>query len=119
MNDNEKTMLVLLISFLIISMLISLIFICYFVDCKKVSAWPLILCFIFLSFFVLLNALVNADLMLTFTEEMEDAYDLYDDIIANFYFWYNKVSKIVRYGILPFMINYYETGFYSFRKKVC
>ena len=119
MNDNEETMLVRLITFLIFSMLISFIFICYFVDCKEVSAWPLIICFIFLTLFVLLNALVNADLILTFADEMEDAYDMYDDIFANFYFWYDKIAQFVRYVILPFMINYYETGYYSFRKKLC
>ena len=119
MNESEKALLALLILFLIISMLISLIFICYFVDCQKVSAGPLITCFIFLVLFIFLNALANADIILTFSEEMEDAYDLYDDVFANFYFWYDKVAKVVRFGILPFMINYYETGYYSFRKKLC
>ena len=119
MNDNKKFMLAITIIFLIFSLLISLILICYFVDCKKVSAAPLIICFIFLVLFVMLNALANADIIITFDEDLEDDNDKFEAIFANFYFWYDKVAKVVRFGFLPFMINYYETGYYSFIKKIC
>ena len=119
MNDNKKFMLAITIIFLIFSLLISLILIFYFVDCKKVSAAPLIICFIFLVLFVMLNALANADIIITFDEDLEDDNDKFEAIFANFYFWYDKVAKVVRFGFLPFMINYYETGYYSFIKKIC
>ena len=119
MNEDTKMMLALIIIFLVSSLLISLIFICYFVDCKKVSKAPLTICFIFLVLFIMLNVLANADIILTFDESLEDEYDKFEPFFANFYFWYDKVAKVVRFGFLPFMINYYETGYYSFIKKIC
>ena len=67
----------------------------------------------------MLNVLATADIILTFDESLEDEYDKFEPIFANFYFWYDKVAKVVRFGFLPFMINYYETGYYSFIKKIC
>ena len=86
MNEDEKAMLIVIIIFLIFSILISFIFIYYFVDCKKISAMPLITCFIFLNLFVILNVLTNADIMLTSLEDFKDAYDLYDSIFFQFLF---------------------------------
>ena len=119
MNDNKKMILALIIIFLVSSLLISIIFISYFVDFKKVSAAPLIICFIFLVLFIMLNVLVNADIIITFDESLVDEYDKFEAIFANFYFWYDKFAKVVRFVFLPFWINYYETGYYSFIKKIC
>ena len=67
----------------------------------------------------MLNVLANADIIFTFSEDLKVEYDFFEDVLSNFYFWYDKVAKVVRFGILPFIINYYETGYYSFRKKIC
>ena len=113
------------IFFLFFSLVITFIFICYFVECSQVTILPLTISYLFLFLFFFLNFIVNLDLMLSIEEEDEEFGDLRGEnknllnILSHFYDYFNFLTKAVRFVIFPFLINYYETGYYSFRKKVC
>lgn len=125
MNAAKAYPLGISIFFLFFALVITFIFICYFVECSQVTFLPLIISYLFLFLFFFLNFIVNLDLLLAVEEEDDEFGDLRGenknllDILSYFYSYFNFMTKVVRYGIFPFLINYYETGYYSFRKKVC
>ena len=124
MEIKKAYVLGLFIFLLVFALIISFIFICYFVECSRVTIVPLIISYIFLFLFIFLNFIVNLDFVLNMIRMDEDFGDLREgneyilDILAYFYDYFNLVTKIVRFLIFPFLINYYETGYYSFGKKI-
>ena len=95
------------------------IFICYFVDCSQVTFLPLIISYLFLFLFFFLNfiALSNKEKDEEFGDLRGENKDLLN-ILSYFYSYFNLITKVVRFVIFPFLINYYETGYYSFGKKL-
>ena len=112
MKEKEKTVIIMAIAILIIAIVATVIYLCYFIDCKNINAISLIISSIFFSVFIILNFLLVLDYFIA-TEFKVDENELMTKIISNFYSYFNRINSIMTSIILPFMINCFETGYYS------
>ena len=98
------------------SLIVTIIYLCYFIDCKNTNAISLIISAIFFFAFVFLNLVLTADYNLISNSE-EDKKDIDNEFVAKFlsyfYSYFNRINSIMNIVILPFMINCFETGYYS------
>ena len=96
-----------------VSLIITILFLFYYVDRKIISYTILGMCLIYFSLFVFLNIIVMFDI--TFSNKK--AYKLLFNIITNFYLIFSLVSKILGLLIFPILINYFESGYFTLWKK--
>ena len=82
---NEDISLILVCAFAIIAIVITAIYICYFIDWKNINVISLIISIIFFFCFVFLNCIITLDYFIS-TEDLKNDYELAIKIISNFYF---------------------------------
>ena len=116
MKNSELLALVFLGIFFVISVIITIIYLCYFIECKNTNIISLIISSIFFFAFIFLNLALLVDYFITQMDE-EDKKDISDEFLAKFlsyfYSYFNRVNSIMNLVVLPFMINCLETGYYS------
>jgi len=104
----QETLLLIIIIY-IFSLGLSIIYLLYYVDRKKISLVILIICILYSSLFIFLNIIVIFDLTLNNNEEFE----ILLNIIPKFYLIFSLTTKILGLGILSFWINYLESGYFT------
>ena len=116
MKDSEYVSLFFLGCFAALSIIITIIYLCYFIDCKNTKVISLIISAIFFFAFVFLNLMLILDYYLS-TNSEEVTKDIDNEFVAKFlsyfYSYFNRINSIMNLIILPFMINCLETGYYS------
>ena len=80
MKEKEKTVIIMAIAILIIAIVATIIYLCYFIDCKNINAISLIISSIFFSVFIILNFLLVLDYFIA-TEFKDDGNELVTKII--------------------------------------
>ena len=114
MNNYDKEVLSLMVLFLILSIIFTTIYICYYIDCKKVNIISLIISFIFICVFVFLNLLIILDYFSAIDyDDFENESKFLAKIFSNFYSYFNRINSIMTLAVFPFMINCLETGYHS------
>ena len=111
--SNGKTWTIIICLYAV-SLIISIIYLFYFVDSRIISYKILILCIIYFSLFIFLNIIVMFDL----TFNNVKGYEKLFNIITNFYLIFNLFTKILGLGIFTLMINYLESGYFKLWKKL-
>ena len=118
MKESLEYIISIIIYFLF-SAIIALIYICYFIDRKRVNKCPLVICYILLLFFIFLNFISAFDLM---KEEMDNSDKITKiintKVIAYFYTCFHVINIGIRFVIFPIYINYLETGYYTKKTKI-
>ena len=106
MKESLEYIISIIIYFLF-SAIIALIYICYFIDRKRVNKFPLVICYILLLFFIFLNFISAFDLM---KEEMDNSDKITKiintKVIAYFYTCFHAINIGIRFVIFPLYINY-------------
>ena len=111
-EENERTIILLVVAILILTIIITVIYLCYFIDCKNINVISLIISAIFFSVFISLNFLLAIDYFIATEFQIKDS-ELVTKIFSNFYSYFNRINSIMTSVIFPFMINCFETGYYS------
>ena len=118
MKESLEYIISIIIYFLF-SAIIALIYICYFIDRKRVNKCPLVICYILLLFFIFLNFISAFDLM---KEKMDNSDKITKiintKVIAYFYTCFHAINIGIRFVIFPIYINYLETGYYTKKTKI-
>ena len=98
------------------SIIVTIIYLCYFIDCKNTNVISLIISSIFFFAFVFLNLILSIDYFLISSSE-EDTKHLDNEFLTKFlsyfYSYFNRINSIMNLIILPFTINCLETGYNS------
>ena len=97
-----------------VSIILSLIYLFYRVDYKKISPIIFILNVIYASFFVGINITSMFDLM----TGKEDQYTKFSKTVSKIYLGFNRVDKILGFLLFNILIYYLESGYYSIIKKI-
>ena len=114
MNTHDKEVLFAMVLFLILSIIFTVIYICYYIDCKNIKIISLIISFIFICVFVFLNLLTMLDYFSAIEyEDFENESKFLAKIFSTFYSYFNRINIIMTLAVFPFMINCFETGYYS------
>ena len=111
-EENDITDLLAVIALLLISIIATVVYLCYFIDCKNINVIPLIISSIFFFVFISLNFLLVIDYFIATDFEIKQN-ELVTKILSNFYSYFNRINSIMTSIIFPFMINCLETGYYS------
>ena len=114
-NYPPSTIWTVVIVLYIISLAISIIYLCYYVNCGKTSLILLILCIIYFSLFIFLNIIAIFDLVFN----RESGLEKFFKIIKNFYLIFSLVTKVLGFVIFNIWINYLESGYSTNCKKLC
>ena len=116
MKNTELIALGFLGVFAAISIVVTIFYLCYFIDCKNTNIISLIISSIFFFTFIFLNLLLPIDYYITTITE-EDKKHIDDEFLIKFvtyfYSYFNRINSIMNLFVLPFMINCLETGYYS------
>ena len=92
MNNYDKEVLSLMVLFLILSIIFTTIYICYYIDCKKVNIISLIISFIFICVFVFLNLLIILDYFSAIDyDDFENESKFLAKIFSNFYSYFKSL----------------------------
>ena len=110
--SSKETWLIIGIIY-IISLVISIIYLLYYVDGNQISYIILIICIIYFSLFIFLNIIAIFDLVF----KNKDGFEKLFKFITNFYLVFNLVSKILGIVIFTIWISYLESGYYTKWKK--
>ena len=113
MAKSSSNIWTIIISIFLVSLLITIIFLFYYVDRKKTSYTILIICLIYFSLFIFLNIIVIFDLVFHNHKSYKELFN----IITNFYLIFSVVSKAIGLFIFPILINYFESGYFTLWKK--
>ena len=121
MEKSELVAIYFLGVFMIIAVIVTVLYLCYFIDCKNTNIIALIISSIFFFVFIFLIFVINLDYFLWFVSENEDDEEVKKEVdtkfLANFlkyfYAYFNRIESIMNLVVLPFMINCFETGYYS------
>lgn len=101
------------------SLIISLIYICYFIDRTKVNKFPFFVCYILFVFFIYLNLIALLDLVKDNLDYNDKKIRIINTkVYPYFYTCFNVINLAIRFVIFPICINYLETGYYSTRKII-
>lgn len=98
----------------IISLVISIIYLLYYIDRHQISFLILIICIIYSSLFIFLNIIVIFDLIYN----NEDGFEKLFNIITNFYLIFSLATKVLGLVIFTLWINYLESGYYKIYKRL-
>ena len=98
----------------LISMVGSLIYLCYFIDRKKTSCIIFIFSLIYSSCFAFLNFIAMLDLLFNNVQGFEK----FTKFIENYYFAFTIVDKVLGFAVFTELIYYLESGHYSTWKKL-
>ena len=98
----------------LISMVGSLIYLCYFIDRKKTSCIIFIFSLIYSSCFAFLNFIAMLDLLFNNVQGFEK----FTKFIEDYYFVFTIVDKVFGFAVFTELIYYLESGHYSTCKKV-
>ena len=121
MEKSELVAIYFLGVFMIIAIIVTVLYLCYFIDCKNTNIIALIISSIFFFVFIFLILVINLDYFLWFVSENEDDEEVKKEVdtkfLANFlkyfYAYFNRIESIMNLVVLPFLINCFETGYYS------
>ena len=111
MKENDLDILVLIIFMVIISIVFTVIYLCYFIDCKNINLIALIIRAIFFFCFLLLNFILSIDFYIA--SNFDNYQGLIRSAISAFYSHFNRINSIMASIILPFIINCFESGYKS------
>ena len=111
-EKNDATDILMVSSILLIAIITTIIYLCYFIDCKNTNIISLLISSIFFLVFITLNFLLVIDYFIATGFEIEHN-ELMTKILSNFYSYFNRINSIMTSIIFPFMINCFETGYYS------
>ena len=111
-KENEQVIILMSISLLLIAIIITVIYLCYFIDCKNINIIPLIISSIFFLIFITLNFFLVIDYFIA-TEFQIKQNELMTKILSYFYSYFNRINSIMTSIVFPFLINCFETGYYS------
>lgn len=116
MKDTGIVALAFVCFFIAASIIFTIIYLCYFIDCKSTNKIALIISSIFFFIFFLLNLVLLIDFYISFITE-EDKKHIDDELLTKFvsyfYSYFNRINSFMNLFLLPFMINCLETGYYS------
>ena len=112
MNEDTSILLYLICVFILIAIVVTAVYICYFVDCKNINIISLIISVIFFFFFIFLNCIITLDYFIQY-DALKAPDELVTTLISNFYSYFNRVNTFMTLAILPFIINCLETGYNS------
>jgi len=116
-KEKETINILMMIAVLILAIIVTIVYLCYFIECKNINIIPLIISSIFLLVFISLNFLLVIDYFIA-TEFQIDSDTLLTKILSNFYSYFNRINSIMTSIVFPFMINCLETGYYSICKII-
>ena len=97
-----------------ICFIISFIFLCRRVNCKKISLIIFVLCLIYSSSFFFLDVIAMLDLFLS----ASISYEKFTDNISTFYFIFDLTDKIFGFVLINVYISYKESGHYNIFRKL-
>ena len=98
----------------VFSLIASIIYLLYYIDCKKINIVLLIICIIYMSFFFFLNLIAALDLFFS----NEKGFSNLMNIITKFYSNFNLISIIIGLFLLNVLIYYLESGYFTFYKRI-
>lgn len=107
---------ILIIFFIILSLLISLIYLLYFVNRKETSKILFIICFFYLSLFFFLHFVVTCDFFLNgiLKGEVKD----FNKFLNIYYSSFNYISYALKYLIFAFYSGYSKSGYVTTKRKI-
>ena len=110
---NEEIWIIISVIY-IISLIASIIYFLYYIDCKKINIVLLIICIIYMSFFFFLNIIASLDLVFS----NEKGFSNLINVITKFYSNFNLISYIISLFLLNVIIFYLESGYFTFYKRI-
>lgn len=111
-KNSISTQIVVYVIFFAVSVVISLIYICHYVDFADISKILLSGCILYFSLFIFLQFVTNLDLLVhkhTYTDL--NAIEFSQDFMKYFYFIFNILNCVLKYLFLPFFIGYSKSGY--------
>lgn len=103
----------ILIVIYVISLIICIIYLFLRIDVKQFSLPIFVLCLIYSSFFVMLNAITLFDLVFSNEVGMKKFFDM----VSIYYVFFNWLDKILGYIVFNLLIAMLESGYYPIWKK--
>ena len=110
---NEEIWIIISVIY-IISLIASIIYFLYYIDCKKINIVLLIICIIYMSFFFFLNLIAALDLSFC----KDKGFSNLMNVITKFYSNFNLISYIISLFLLNVIIFYLESGYFTFYKRI-
>lgn len=110
---NEEIWIIISVIY-VFSLIASIIYLLYYIDCKKINIVLLIICIIYMSFFFFLNLIAALDLFFS----NEKGFSNLMNIITKFYSNFNLISIIIGLFLLNVLIYYLESGYFTFYKRI-
>ena len=122
-KDTKQSLLIQIIVygiFFSVSIILSLIYICYYVDFASISKILLFGCTLYFSLFIFLQFATNLDLLIH-KNSYKDLYeiDFSKEFMKNFYYIFNIFNLVLKYLFLPFYIGYSKSGYIFSKCKRC
>ena len=109
-----KDRLIFIIVIYVVSLIISLVYLCWRVDFKKTSYIIFISCIIYASLFVFLDIIASFDLFFNNKEQFKILFKY----ITKIYLIFTIVDKLLGFIIFNILIYYLESGHYSTCQKL-
>ena len=116
-KEDDTTFILMSICLLLIAIITTVIYLCYFIDYKNINIIPLIISSIFFLIFITLNFLLVIDFFIAIEFQIKHN-ELMTKILSHFYSYFNRINSIMTSIVFPFMINCFETGYYSICKII-
>ena len=113
MNDLEYLAILLICIYFIICIIITLVYLCYYIDFNNTNKFAFIISFIFFFLFIFLHVVISFDFIYCYLVKVYNKDKLIVKIISEFYSYFNRVESLMNLIIIPFMINCLESGYYS------
>ena len=110
---NEEIWIIISVIY-IISLIASIIYFLYYIDCKKINIVLLIICIIYMSLFFFLNLIASLDLVFC----KDKGFSNLMNVITKFYSNFNLISYIISLFLLNVIIFYLESGYFTFYKRI-
>ena len=110
---NEEIWIIISVIY-IISLIASIIYFLYYIDCKKINIVLLIICIIYMSLFFFLNLIAALDLVFC----KDKGFSNLMNVITKFYSNFNLISYIISLFLLNVIIFYLESGYFTFYKRI-
>ena len=119
-NDNNEypyyRQIFIFIFFYVISIFLSIFYLSYFVNKKVTSKLLFISCFLYFSFFIFLQFIVNFDIGLHYKGILKNM-NLLFKLMNYFYTSFSIFSYFLRFIIFPFSIGYLKSGYITKWKR--
>ena len=106
-----------LVLFFILSIIIALMYLLYFINRIVVSKILLLFCVFYLSLFFFLQFMVNMDFLINESNFEESTKEIYNKYFNKYYYSFIIFSYFLKYLVFSFYIGYSKSGFLYRRRK--